>query len=227
ASLFHKYSLFELAVILRAWVKKSNLGRVLLNTLIKLDGKWTPAPDIAFVASRHLKRAKERRIEGPADLAIEVLSRGSITVDRKIKFAAYAKHGIPWYWIVDLKARVLEEYELVDGKYANPAKAPFDEPFKPRLFPGLVIDLASLEWESGACNGKPFRSLASFKTSRLRDRRRSPNYERQSAMQLLTAKRCFRLAAARCSASGFRRASRALPLTSAASIKSSTIPPAT
>jgi Uma2 family endonuclease len=67
-------------------------------------------------------------------------------VDRKTKFIAYAKHGIPWYWIVDLKARVLDEYELVHGKYTNVVKAPFDEPFKPRLFPGLVIDLASLEW---------------------------------------------------------------------------------
>jgi Uma2 family endonuclease len=146
ATLFHQYFWFELSVILRAWVNKKRLGRVLLDTLMKLDGKWTPAPDIAFIARRHLGRAKEKRIEGPVDLAIELLSRGTINVDRKLKFAAYAKYAIPWYWIVDLKARVLEEYELVDGKYANLVRAPFDEPFKPRLFPGLVIDLASLEW---------------------------------------------------------------------------------
>jgi Uma2 family endonuclease len=146
ATLFHQYFWFELAVAVRAWVKKHGLGQVLLDTLMKLDGEWTPAPDIAFIAKRHLKRAKEKRIEGPVDLAIEILSRGTVRVDRKFKFATYAKHGIPWYWIVDLKARVLEEYELVQGTYTNLVKAPFDEPFKPRLFPGLVIDLASLEW---------------------------------------------------------------------------------
>lgn len=146
ASIFHQHFLFELAVVIRAWVKKMKLGRVLLDCLMKLDGEWTPAPDANFVTSRHLKRVKERRIEGPVDLAVEGLSPGSINVDRKVKFEAYAKYGIPWYWIVDLKARVLEEYELANGQYTNLVKAQFDVPFKPRLFPGLVIKLSSLEW---------------------------------------------------------------------------------
>jgi hypothetical protein len=45
-----------------------------------------------------------------------------------------------------LAVRVLEEYELARGKYSSLIKAPFDESFKPRFFPGLVIDIASLEW---------------------------------------------------------------------------------
>src|SRR5262249_7404348 len=142
----HQYFVLGLAMVIAQWVKKLNLGRVLPDTLMMLDGRWTPAPDIVFVAKRHLKRVKGKLIEGPVDLAIETLSPGTARVDRTTKFAAYAKHGIPWYWIVDLKARVLEEYELVGGKYTNLVKAPFDEPFKPRLFLGLVIDLASLEW---------------------------------------------------------------------------------
>jgi len=146
ATLFHQYFLLQLAMVLALWAKKMDLGRVLPDTLMKLDGKWTPAPDLVFVAKRHLHRAKQKRIEGPVDLAIEALSPGTARVDRKIKFTAYAKYGIPWYWIVDLKARVLEEYELTSRKYGNLIKAPFDAPFKPRFFPGLVIDLASLEW---------------------------------------------------------------------------------
>ena len=47
---------------------------------------------------------------------------------------------------MDLKRRVLEEYELVGKGYGRLIEAAFDEPFEPRLFPGLVIDLASLEW---------------------------------------------------------------------------------
>jgi Uma2 family endonuclease len=146
ATPFHQYFLLQLAIILETWARAKNLGRVLPDTLMMLSGKWTPAPDLVFVARNHLRRVKKKRVEGPVDLAIEALSPGTKRIDRKDKFAAYAKYGVPWYWIVDLKARVLEEYELVEGKYANPLKAPFDEPFKPRLFPGLVIDLASLEW---------------------------------------------------------------------------------
>jgi Uma2 family endonuclease len=119
---------------------------LLPDSLMMLDDKWTPAPDLVFVAKRHLKRVKGKRIEGPVDLAIEALSPGTVRVDRKTKFAVYAKYGIPWYWIMDLKARLLEEYKLVGRAYGEVIKTPFDEPFRPRLFPGLVIDLASLEW---------------------------------------------------------------------------------
>jgi Uma2 family endonuclease len=146
ATAFHQYFLLQLAIVITQWAKKLNLGRVLPDTLMMLDEQWTPAPDLVFVAKRHLKRVVGKRIEGPVDLAIEALSPGTARVDRKTKFAAYAKYGIPWYWIVDLKARVLEEYKLAEQLYGGLVKAPFDEPFKPRIFPDLVIDLASLEW---------------------------------------------------------------------------------
>jgi Uma2 family endonuclease len=146
ASSFHQYFLLRLSMFLQLWADRFDLGRLLPDTLMKLDGKWTPAPDLAFVAKAHLKRVKRKRIQGPVDLAIEALSQGTARVDRTTKFEAYARYGIPWYWIVDLKARVLEEYELVEGRYTNFVKAPFDVPFKPRLFPGLVIKLSSLEW---------------------------------------------------------------------------------
>src|SRR5439155_25834585 len=77
---FHQYFLLELPMVVAQWVKKLNLGRVLPDTLMMLDGRWTPAPDIVFVATRHLKRVKGKRIEGPVDLAIETLSPGTARV---------------------------------------------------------------------------------------------------------------------------------------------------
>ena len=142
----HQHFVFQLAVIIELWAKRRRLGRVLLDTLMKLDGKWTPAPDLVFIARRHLNRVKDKRIEGPVDLAVEVLSPANPEIDRETKFAAYARFGIRWYWIVDLKSRVLEEYERVGKSYGNRVDAPFDESFAPRLFPGLTVDLASLEW---------------------------------------------------------------------------------
>lgn len=142
----HQYFLGGLLVILMQWAKAHNLGRLLPDMLMKLDGHWTPAPDLVYVARRHLKRVKEKRIEGPVDLAVEILSPSNPEVDRETKFKAYARFGVKWYWIVDLKQRVLEEYELTKKIYGAPVVAAFDEPFQPRLFPGLAIDLSSLEW---------------------------------------------------------------------------------
>jgi Uma2 family endonuclease len=142
---WHQYFILQLALVLGPWIKQRNLGRLLPDTLMKLGDAWTPAPDLVYLARRHLKRVKDKRIEGPVDLAVEVLSSDP-QVDREAKFKAYARFGVKWYWIVDLKQRVLEEYELTNKTYGAPTVAAFDEPYQPRLFPGLVIDLASLEW---------------------------------------------------------------------------------
>ncbi len=141
----HQYCLTQLILILGVWLKVKKLGRLLPDTLMKLDDIWTPAPDLVFIAQKHLKRAKKKRIEGPVDLAIEILSSHP-KHDRETKFTAYARYGIPWYWIVDLEARVLEEYERVGDEYGNLVEAAFDKSFTPRCFPGLEIDLTSLEW---------------------------------------------------------------------------------
>jgi Uma2 family endonuclease len=142
----HQHFIFELAVVLRAWIKPRKLGRILLDTLMKLNGDWTPAPDLSFLKTKHLKRVEKKRIVGPVDLAVEVLSPSDEQADRVTKFDAYAAFGTSWYWIVDLEKRLLEEFELVGDAYGNRRTVSFDKSFSPRLFPGLTIDLASLEW---------------------------------------------------------------------------------
>ncbi|MBY0523211.1 MAG: Uma2 family endonuclease [Gemmataceae bacterium] len=142
----HQHFLGELYVVLLEWTKKRKLGRVLFDTLMKVEDDWTPAPDLCFLKTAHLKRVEKKRIVGSVDPAVEILSAGSKDVDRETKFMAYARFGIPWHWIVDLDHRILEEYELVGTEYGDPLKVPFDRPFAPRLFPRLRIDLASLEW---------------------------------------------------------------------------------
>jgi len=142
----HQYYLGELACALTQWLKPRKLGRILPDTLLKLDDDWTPAPDLVFVARKHLKRVKVKRIEGPVDLAVEVLSPSNPEIDRETKFAAYAQFGIKWYSIVDLQKRTLEEFELQGDTYGNLVTVPFAQQFSPRCFPGLVIDLAELEW---------------------------------------------------------------------------------
>ena len=142
----HQHFLTGLLVVLTLWTRAKKLGRVLPDMLVKLSGSWTPAPDLVFVATRHLKRVKKKRMEGPMNLAVEILLESSQKLDRETKFTAYAQHGIRWYWIVELENRVLEVHQLTGRNYGNLIEAPFDAPFEPRLLPGLMNDLTSLEW---------------------------------------------------------------------------------
>lgn len=141
----HQYFVLQLAMALERWARKHKLGAVFPDTLLKLNDEWTLAPDLMFVAQKSLRRVKEKRIEGPVDLAIEVLSPTTSEIDRATKFEAYARFGIRWYWIVDLDDRVLEEYQLVGDSYGKRVEVSFNKPFYPRLYPKLKVNLASLE----------------------------------------------------------------------------------
>src|SRR4051812_36621359 len=61
----HQHFIFQLGIVIELWAKLRKRGRVLLDILLKLSDEWTPAPDLVYVATKHLKRVKEKRIEGP------------------------------------------------------------------------------------------------------------------------------------------------------------------
>jgi Uma2 family endonuclease len=142
----HQNFVAELTTALNSWSAGRRLGWAIPATLVQLAEGWTPVPDVSFVTANRRKCLREQWIEGPPDLTAEVLSPSDRKTDRETKFAAYARFGVRWYWIVDLKKRTLEECEAVNGVYTNKVRVPFDQPFSPRLFPGLTMDLASFEW---------------------------------------------------------------------------------
>jgi Uma2 family endonuclease len=140
----HQKFIAKLIAALDQWTEQRKLGDLFPETEMRVSDDWTPAPDLSFLKAEHLDRVGETQILGPVDLAIEVVSPSNETTDRVDKFAAYARFGIDWYWIVDLGLRVLEEYERVGDAYLNPVEVQFDRPFSPRVFPELTLDLARL-----------------------------------------------------------------------------------
>ena len=86
----------------------------------------------------------ERAIEGPPTLVVEVLSPSTTTIDRTRKRELYARHGIPYYWIVDPVTGALEAYGLTEGCYTLLVCASGAEPISLPPFPGLAFAPASL-----------------------------------------------------------------------------------
>ena len=60
----HQYFLCQLMLVLGLWLKGKKLGRLLPGTLMKLDDIWTPAPDLVFIAQKHLHRAGKNASKG-------------------------------------------------------------------------------------------------------------------------------------------------------------------
>jgi Uma2 family endonuclease len=98
-------------------------------------------PDLVFVAAGRESVVTERAIEGPPDLAIEILSPWSDRRDRVTKAELYARYGVRHYWIVDPEARTLEMYEPEGGQYRLVATHEGATMARTSLFPDLEIDL--------------------------------------------------------------------------------------
>ncbi|MBV9848533.1 MAG: Uma2 family endonuclease [Armatimonadetes bacterium] len=106
---------------LRVFVEDRDLGEVFDEPFLMKIGPDSPGrmPDILFVAKENLSRVKDNLLEGPADLAVEIISPDSRGRDRGDKHYEYERGGIQEYWLIDPERQVAEFYHLgEDGRYA-------------------------------------------------------------------------------------------------------------
>ena len=83
-----------------------------------LDDKNAPEPDILFVANENRDRLHRGGVEGPPDLAIEIVSPESVERDYHKKRRQYEHFKIPEYWIIDEHERKVTLLRLDSrGKY--------------------------------------------------------------------------------------------------------------
>ena len=142
--LSHQKAIGDLYNLLKNWAEPRGLGLVWPEIELRLAEGWSPSPDVSFLSTAHADRNRGTHIQGPADLCVEILSPSNPETDLDDKYVAYAKHGVPWYWVIDLDATIVGEYQLVGTEYGNAVEQSFAKPFRPRLFPRLKLDLGTL-----------------------------------------------------------------------------------
>jgi Uma2 family endonuclease len=141
----HQYALAELHVRLHNWVRARNLGYVVEAPLgVVLDEETGVQPDLIYISSQRSGIIAERGLEGAPDLVVEVLSPSTEARDRGVKLRRYAAAGISHYWLLDLRARALEAYELTDDGYRQAGVFGPGATFRPSLFSGLDIPVDTL-----------------------------------------------------------------------------------
>ncbi|MBM3839920.1 MAG: Uma2 family endonuclease [Verrucomicrobia bacterium] len=100
--------------ILLAFVEERGLGEIHCDPFQMKTGPALPgrSPDIPFVATENLDRLKTKFLDGPADLAIEIVSPESRTRDRGEKFYEYEEGGVKEYWLIDPQRQKAEFYHF-------------------------------------------------------------------------------------------------------------------
>lgn len=82
---------------------------------MRLDERWSPEPDLLVV--RDESRLGPRRIEGPADLVIEIASDGDPRYEMREKIPRYQQEGIPEIWLIDPFERILVAQRKTESGY--------------------------------------------------------------------------------------------------------------
>src|SRR5690554_1361535 len=100
ASRRHQHIAGFLTRLIGTYVEERQLG-VVLSAPFQMKLENGREPDLLFVRNEHLDRLRETFLDGPADLAVEVVSPESVGRDRGEKLYEYARGGVPEYWVVD------------------------------------------------------------------------------------------------------------------------------
>jgi Uma2 family endonuclease len=88
--------------LMHAYADEKSLGRVFVERVaFRLGERQGPEPDIAFVRAEHAGRIHRGYVDGPPDLAVEIVSPESAERDYLRKRQQYQEAEVPEYWIID------------------------------------------------------------------------------------------------------------------------------
>lgn len=165
ASVTHQSICGFLTAILRVFVEDRDAGLILTAPFqMRLsEVQRGREPDLLFVAKERLSLLQRSYLDGPADLAVEIISPESALRDRGAKYAEYEAGGVCEYWIIDADARRADFFVLdAEGRYQR-AREDAGGRYESAMLPGFWINVnwlwqASLptvrqalrEWEGAA-----------------------------------------------------------------------------
>ncbi len=143
-SFYHQEIVFRFSRCLHEWVAKYHLGKVVLGPIdMVLSPHRVTQPDVAFIAQDRLGIIA-RAINGPVDLAAEVVSLGNRNRDRLEKRDLYEQYGVKEYWIIDPEAQTVEVLHLENGRYQLHTRSTPGQTARSALLAGFEIDVQRL-----------------------------------------------------------------------------------
>src|SRR3954452_14992779 len=140
----HSFVVAVLVRILGNHIEAHDLGQIFTDVDTIFGEHDVRRPDVLFFAKKRLHLIGDKAMEGPPDLAVEVLSPGNQRTDRRDKFKQYAAGNVKHYWIVDPKQKTIEAYSLRGGKYVGRVRGSGSDVVILPPFSKLQIPLAKL-----------------------------------------------------------------------------------
>lgn len=116
-SSFHQEIVVKLCAMFWTWTKRTRSGHVRVAPLdVYLSNHDVVQPDLLYVSRQRQGIIQANGVHGAPDLAIEIISPSSVSLDKIKKRDLYARSGVRELWIVDPDLRVFEIHRLADGE---------------------------------------------------------------------------------------------------------------
>lgn len=143
----HQQTVLFLVRLLSEFLDEHPTGRLFLEPFQmrvppRLRGR---EPDLFYVENERLSQLRRAHFDGPADIAVEVLSNESRSRDRGEKFYEYEEGGVREYWLIDPERAMAEFYIRNENGIFETAVLE-DGVFRSRVLDGFWVRVAWL-WE--------------------------------------------------------------------------------
>lgn len=141
----HQSVTLEIAWQIKNYLELHPVGAAFVETDVHLAaderGDLVYRPEIVFVRQERLKDIGDK-LEGPPDLVVEVVSRGSRRYDAETKKSDYEKFGVHEYWLIDPARDTLTIFRRDSGHFTE---LPLTrDRFESHAIPGFTLDIARI-----------------------------------------------------------------------------------
>ena len=143
--LCHQIAAGEICSVLNDYRRRSGGCAVTAPFDIVFDEYDVVQPDVVFFRAERLHLLDPEVVTRAApDIAVEVLSPSTASVDRGRKMEMFARYGVPEYWIVDPVRLAIEVHAFENGAYRCAQVATGGDTVRSVLLPDLTFTAAGI-----------------------------------------------------------------------------------
>jgi len=150
-SFFHQWIIRQIFLTLYAQIDTTDVGLTIWSPLgVFMPGCDPVQPDLLVIRHEDMGIIRDRRVEGVPALLVEILSPRNSATDTEVKRKAYARAGVPEYWIVRPASRDMLVYTEPDAPLGDFAHSQRVAPDGDLVSPTLPIRTAIASFFAGA-----------------------------------------------------------------------------
>jgi len=129
-----------LSAILSYYIDKNEIGKIYGSRFVmRLGPKWNPEPDLMIILQDNYDRITSNYLNGPADIAIEIISKSTRDIDLGKKLPKYLEAGVREVWLLDPERKNVSIISSEGTKEWNDPTS--TDLLQSEILPGLTIQI--------------------------------------------------------------------------------------